>query len=275
MKDGRLMTSPFREPTNGDAFFPDSHAGAAELKAAYACDEGLEIAMLIGDPGLGKTTVLRRLATRLAAGVHVVVDLFYPRLDADGLLSFIDEELGENESIELPVADLDRDARVRRIARQTERLAANGRGLAILIDDAHLLRDSAVFEALQLLLNLREKTGIRMTFVLAGQKALVADLTRFPALAQRIAVTSVLAPFTAAETASYIRYRLERAGWSADCFDEKLLAAIHERSAGIPRMIHRICEMALLIAQAEGRAQVTHNDLVAVDAEMPAFRDAA
>lgn len=268
------MTSPFRDSSNADTFFAESSAGTAELKLAYACGEGLDLALLIGDSGLGKTTVLRQLAARLTSNGHAVVDLYFSQLNVDNLLAFLDEELTDEDS-ERPASDLVREARVRRIAGHTQRLAEASRHLAILIDDAHFLRDAAVYETLQLLLNLREKTGVSMTFVLAGQKALIADLTRFPALAQRVAVTSVLAPFTAAETTSYVRHRLGCAGATSNCFTKDVLAAIHERTAGTPRLIHRICEMSLLIARSEGRSQVSLDDLAAVDAELPIFRDAA
>lgn len=268
------MTSPFRDSTNVDAFYADSHAGTAELKLAYACNEGLDVALLIGDTGLGKTTILRRLAARLTSAGHAVVDVFYSQLDVDSLLAFLDDELTGDGS-DHPAPNLDREARIRRIAGSTRRLAASNRHLAILFDDAHFLRDAAVFETLQLLLNLREKTGVSMTLVLAGQKSLVADLMRFPALAQRVAVTSVLAPLTATETVSYVRHRLAHAGATSDGFTNEVLSAIHQRAAGIPRAIHRMCEMSLLIAQSEGRSQVTLEDLAAADAEMPMFRDAA
>ena len=264
------MTSPFRSMATGAAFFSESHAGAAEMKLGYAWDHRLEAALIVGESGLGKTTLLRRFANRLAADGHSVVDLFFARLDVDGLLAFIHQEL------EGPAEAIGRESRLRWIAQRARELSHDDRGLAILVDDAHLLRDAEIFEAMHMLLNLRDREGARLTIVLAGQRALLADLGQVPAFAQRISVTATLAPLAADQTASYIRHLLRAADLDDRLFEDEAIESIHNRSIGIPRTINCLCEMALIMAQADGRSSISRRDIELLTPEFPVFcRDAA
>jgi type II secretory pathway predicted ATPase ExeA len=266
------MTSPFREPATDAFFVPGPTARAAELKLAFAVEQGVEVGLLIGDPGLGKTTLLRRAAAHAAGLGHVVADLFFPRLGVDELLAFLDAELSGAAS----ASGEGREARVRRVAERVRRFGEEGHGVVVTIDDAHLLRDPAVFEALHLLLNLREREGASLTFLLAGGRGLVADLAKVPAFAQRVAVTATLAPLGRDETAGYVHHRLAAAGFDRELFDDAALDAVHDGSCGVPRAVNRLCDVVLLIAGAESRDRVLRRDVDAALHECPAFgREAA
>lgn len=262
------MVVAVAEPATEPFFYAGSCAGAAELKLAYALDRGLEVAVVVGDAGLGKTTLLRRLAERGRAAGDVVVDVFFPRLDVDDLLAFLDTELdGRSRPISHRGGD-GREARLRRIAECARRLADDGRGVVIVIDDAHLVRDPAVFEALHLLLNLREREQARVTIVLAGQRPLLADLARQSAFAQRIGITATLAPFDAVATADYVRARLRyESPEAAEVFDAAALVALHDHSGGVPRRIDRLCEMSRIVASSNDRPCITSSDVDQVAGE--------
>lgn len=258
----RSMTSPFRGPATGAEFFAGPGAHAAELKLAYAVDHALDVALLIASPGLGKTTLLRRAVERSAAADFAVVDLFYPRVDTDELLAFVEAELAEATGAMLDASE----PRLRRIAAHACRLGEQDRGILISVDDAHLLRVPAVFEALHLLLNLKEREDVRVTVLLAGQTPLLAELAKCPAFAGRVAVTASLSPLGREETAAYVRHRLAAAGRDVGTF-VNAIDAVHERTAGIPRAVNRLCEMALLVADSEGRDRITPADIDAVASE--------
>jgi type II secretory pathway predicted ATPase ExeA len=266
------MTSPFRDSATGAAFFPSSPAHAAELKLNYAVEQGLEAAVLYGSPGLGKTTLVRRALARAAATGHAVADVYFPRVDADELLDFVETELAREADRQAP----DSGSRLSRIATHARALAEADRGIVIAIDDAHLLPHKDVFDTLHLLLNLREREAVRLTILLAGQPSLAASIAKFPSFAQRIAVRAMLAPLSRDETAAYVSHRLAAAGWQADTFDAQAVEAVHDRSLGVPRTVDRLCEMALLIATVDRRDRVTAADILAADGEYAgACRDAA
>jgi general secretion pathway protein A len=245
-------------------FFSQGRAGAAELKLAYAFEQNHEAALLIGESGTGKTTLLQRLAARLADEGHAVVDLYFPQLDVDGLLSFIANELDHT-----PAPTLRRDELLRRIAASVRQLAEQNRGLAIVIDDAHLLTDSAAIECLHQLLNLRERTGVRMTIIFAGQRTLLATLSRMPAFAQRVGITATLFPLNASEASEYTRGLLQSADGESLLIDDDALEAIARLTGGVPRAINRLCEMATVVAAANGATRLTLDDLQTVTNELP------
>ena len=239
------------------AFFADAGAGAAELKLAYALENSLDLALLIGEPGFGKTTVLRRFAHRAAAQGHILVDVFFPQLNADQLVAFIDGELGAPDDL----IGRARNASLRRIARRAHQLARQNRAMILLIDDAHLLDDRDALEVLHSLLNLRDRESVQLTIVLAGEKTLLANLARVPALAGRVGVTAVLSPLDLDATRAYLRHRSRVAQRPIAAFHEDIVQRLHQETAGNPRALNRIAEMAALLARAEGRENVTLDDL--------------
>lgn len=266
------MTSPFREAATESFFYPGAVARAAELKLAHALEQGLDVALLVGEPGLGKTTLLRRAAAHAESLGHIVADVYFPRLGVDDLLAFVDEELSSTAS----EPRVGRETRLHRIADHVRSLGAESRGVVVAIDDAHLLRDPSVFEALHLLLNLRERENARLTLLLAGQRGLLADIAKTPAFAQRVAVTATLTPLGRDGTAGYVHHRLTAAGYDRNLFDDPALDAVHDASGGVARVINHVCDVALLIAGAENRDRVLRRDVDAAVQECPAFtREAA
>ena len=256
------MPLPFRPPTTPAAFFTECPAGIAEQKLSYAIDEGLDAAILVGAPGLGKTTVLRRLAEHARRSGNVLVDVFFPQVVVDGLVAFLDSELSG------ATTDDRRDARLRRIADCVRELGRQRRGVVLMVDDAHLVSDATIFDALPGLLNLRDREGARVTAILSGQAPLLARLAEFPGLSQRIAVAATLTPLSEPDTASYIRHRLRTAGQEETLFAGESLVALYETSRGVPRIIDRICEMAMIVAASAGRALVCAEDIRVVSGEL-------
>ncbi len=69
---------------------------------------------------------------------------------------------------------------------------------------------------------------------------------------QRIVLRFNLQPFTLRDTVDYIQSRLEKAGMPHQTvFPEELLAEIHLRAQGTPRLINAICDNMLLSAFAD------------------------
>ena len=73
-------------------------------------------------------------------------------------------------------------------------------------------------------------------------------LQRYAAIRQRIDMYCILPHLDRSETEQYIASNMDYSGCAQEVFTTKALDEIHKASAGIPRMINRICEKALMFA---------------------------
>jgi general secretion pathway protein A len=140
----------------------------------------------------------------------------------------------------------------------------------VVVDEAHLIDDAESLEALRLLLNFSTAGGPGMTLLLVGQTGLLPILDRTPQLEERLAVKSLLRPFTEGETAGYVQHRLNVAGATRPIFAPEAMPALQALSCGVARRINRLCDLALLIGYAEERETLSAEHLEAVSEELVA-----
>ncbi len=127
-----------------------------------------------------------------------------------------------------------------------------GKTTMLIIDEAHNL-EWDVLEEVRLLGNLENRREKLLQIVLAGQPEFdrKMDAPSFRQLKQRIALRCSLRPFEEVETIEYIGTRLSRAGMTEQTvFPPEVLAEMHVRSQGIPRVINALCDNLLLTAFA-------------------------
>ena len=90
-----------------------------------------------------------------------------------------------------------------------------------------------------------------MALVLVGQTELWENklkLQRYAAIRQRIDMYCTLPHLDRSEAEQYIASHMDYSGCGQEIFTTKALDEIHKASAGIPRMINRVCEKALMYA---------------------------
>jgi type II secretory pathway predicted ATPase ExeA len=130
--------------------------------------------------------------------------------------------------------------------------AQDGRTVVLIVDESHNL-DWEVLEEIRLLGNLENRNGKLLQIILAGQPELdrKLDAPNLRQLKQRIVLRCNLQPFTLRDAVEYMQCRLQRAGMAdQSVFSEELMAEIHLRAQGIPRVINAICDNLLLTAFA-------------------------
>lgn len=101
------------------------------------------------------------------------------------------------------------------------------------------------------LLNYRFDSVSPMAVVLVGQTELWDNklkLQRYAAIRQRIDMYCTLPHLDRAETEQYVKSHMDYAECSQEIFTAKAMDEIHKASAGIPRMINRVCEKSLMYA---------------------------
>ncbi|HTZ49795.1 MAG TPA: AAA family ATPase [Verrucomicrobiae bacterium] len=255
-----LQRNPFHVSPNPKSFYSTPVHDEALSQLVFGIEARQGLMVLTGEPGTGKTTILHYLLEWLLKQRYSSAYLFQTLVPSMDLLRLILREFGvtcdSQHKGDLLVAL--KDWLVKR----------HGLGdcPVILIDEAQGLTTRGLDE-LRMLLNL-EQSGVKLVqLVLAGQPQLEEKLKwrKLAQLRQRIMCHCRLRPLTPEETAGYIRTRLGGAGAGATAvFPQEAVDEIYRYSQGIPRVIHLLCEHALLASYADRRDAVTSGDILHV-----------
>jgi type II secretory pathway predicted ATPase ExeA len=223
-------------------FLADTHQGALE-KITYGIQGRMGFIVLTGEVGTGKTTMCRVLLDRLENSARTVY-VINPSLSGLELIVCILEDLG----IEGPPPASKKEAldRLNHFLIST----ADALPVVIIVDDAQTMPPETL-EDLRLLSNLETDQRKLLQMLLVGQPELLALLDRpeLRQLKQRVAVHCRLDFLARNEVGGYIERRLAVAGNQGQVrFDPKAVRRIYKISSGIPRMINKICDLALTAA---------------------------
>lgn len=261
-----LTGKPFLQRSEPARFYRSKSHQAALLRLTYGLDNLSGPGLVLGLSGTGKSSLVRVFAEGRPTQrpfIHIV----FPALDGDDLLRLIAAELNAQSS-----SDTGSDAVLREIHQSLRKYTALGCQPLICFDDAHLLSDDALQEVVQPLLNLAETDEkARLSVLLVGQPVLSSKIRKHSQLSERIAVTTPLQGFSAAETADYVAVCLNNAAGRSDIFTPGAVQRLFEVTAGNPRRINRLGDMALLVGYADQLPQITESQIDAVSTElMPA-----
>ena len=271
-----LQGRPFDSGLESSFYYPSNFHEAALLKLHYAIETRRSVAVLCGEPGLGKTMVLDAVFAQLPEFVAPTVRVVYPAMPPDQLLRYIARQIAPHEGS-------DTFGGIGQSIETIERLLRHNVGdkqhSVIAIDEAHLLENFGSLEPLRLLLNLATElteAESAITLILSGSPTLLSHLARHTALEDRIAVRCVLERFGREETEAYMRHRLQSAGWNKPLmFDEEAVNLIQELTLGAPRRINRLCDLALMVAYAQDKSKVDGRTIENANAELTSRSAAA
>jgi len=264
-----LSRNPFDNDCSPRFYFGTQTHQAALLKLLYLIENRKGLGMLVGSTGSGKSFLTQVLAEKVGETQGPFVHLVFPQLSSAELLAYLAVELGANESaVDSRVVGLDRT--LREIERLLSGFTQQGQHPVIVIDEAHLIDDVDVFQALRLLLNFQQPGKLQFTLLLSGQPELLSHVRRLGALEERLTIKCVLRALSLEETMDYVNFRLEAAGAKRQLFDDAALLAVYELSGGVPRRINRICDLALLVGFADESRSISSPQVEAVSEELTA-----
>jgi general secretion pathway protein A len=250
-----LKSEPFSIAPDPRYLFMSERHREALAHLLYGLGGGGGFVLLSGEIGTGKTTVCRLFLEQIPKDCNVAY-IFNPKLTVIELLQSICEEFHiPVPAKELPPTVKDYLDPLNEFLLQAH---AAGRNNVLIIDEAQNL-SAEVLEQLRLLTNLETSERKLLQIVLIGQPELRSMLARpeLEQLAQRVIARYHLGALTPAETAHYVRHRLEVAGLSRPLpFERKALQRVHDLSRGVPRRINLLCDRALLGAFANSQAAV-------------------
>lgn len=216
----------------------------------YALSQAAGFAVITGEVGCGKTTVVRHFLARAERELHVgFITNAHPGFGP--LLPWVMDSLG------MEVGEAQPSELYRRFVNSVRKEYDAGRRTVLVIDEAQNL-GVAGLEELRVLSNLNAGKDLLLQTILIGQPELRASLQlqSLRQFAQRIAMEYHLESLQPEETSAYIRHRLSIAGGRSDLFAPDTFELIHESTGGVPRLINIVCDTALVYGFADQLPQI-------------------
>ncbi len=252
-----LRQAPFsKEIDDGDLWLPSSKQAVVDALSEALAERAS--VLLVGEPGVGKTCVLRALRQRLpAAGFR----LTYCHNATLGRRDFYRQLcLAMNLSPSATAASL-----FYAVSTHVQDLANESLHPVFLLDEAHLLHQDTL-NHLHILLNYQWDSRALLSLVLVGLPELGDRLAlrRNRSLYSRIHHRFAIDPLSVADTAEYLRVRLKRAGCERELFASDAVALIHETTFGSLRDVDRIAHAALREAARKKRRLIERETVATI-----------
>jgi type II secretory pathway predicted ATPase ExeA len=247
----KLKRLPFRLRPDPEFLYlnADTTPVFEALRAAVATGRGAMA--LIGEAGVGKTTLLHAIAQQ-RQGSMSVARIQQPNLTSSELLDALAEQFG------LPTARDPAANPQTAIKHFIAEEVGNDRAVLILVDEAHRLASATLKELLKLCA--RQPAPL---VILAGAPELATQLA---ALAGEPGAAGVALPpvstlqlsrLDSAGTEGYVRRRLNVAGGGArDLFDADTFAELQRYTGGTPQLINEMCDVAMTLAETHNSPRV-------------------
>ncbi len=233
---------------------PDFFYLSCRHQEALSCLEdglrkGMELQVMTGAPGLGKTTLLHALAKQLG-GAILPVFLSLDRIESE--TDFFREVC---HLLSIPFQGKSVTEMEEEIHRFAHRQGKKRKTVLLLLDEADELDEPLRRSVLRFARGSREKKK-HISMILAGPPVLESRMTEAAALLQGPGLPSacLLREMPPVETIRYILYRLSVVGSGPErSFSAAALRLILHGSGGIPRMINVICAGVMDICYATGK----------------------
>jgi general secretion pathway protein A len=252
-----LREAPFsKEIADNDLWLPPSKEELLdELCDAVASHESV---VLVGDPGVGKTCVLRALRQRIPQGGYRLTYCHNVTLGRRDFYRQLCVALGLSPSATAAAVFYAVSTHVQELGR--DRIHP-----AFLLDEAHLLHQDTL-DHLHILLNYEWDSRALLSLILVGLPELRdrLEMRKNRALYSRLHRRLRLDPLVPDDTGAYLRMRLRHAGCEREVFASDAIAMLHEAALGSMRDIDRLATAALRDAARKKRKLVERETLARV-----------
>ena len=233
---------PFQiTPDPGFLYLSPSHRESL-ASIIYGVRQRKGFISVVGEVGVGKTTILRSFLERVSGEPIKVIYLFNVDISFESLLGRIIMGLGQ------PVPGGDCAEMLNRLHYLLIEEYRNGNNVVVIIDEAQNMPIKTL-ESLRMLSNLETATSKLIQVVFSGQPEFerMLESNELRQLRQRIAVRATIRPLAGTEGANYILHRLAKASkGESSIFPTRVIRRIVRYAKGIPRTINILCDNCLI-----------------------------
>jgi len=248
-----LHRPPFNNTPDPTFYFSTPEHEEALATLQYAVFQRKGFVLITGEVGAGKTLIGRMFLRQVDRSAAAAV-ISHTNLNGRQLLAAICSEFELQtppDATNLQLTDRLQDFLLEQFAQD--------RFAVVLVDEAQNLPDES-FEELRMLGNLEADDAKLLQICILGQPELRDRLrgSKLRQIDQRLFRRFHLPSLSRQNTRAYILHRLKVAGCARqDLFSDGAIDRIYAASQGIPRLINKICDNALLTAYAASADQVT------------------
>ena len=250
-----LEKEPFSTSPDPIFFYRSASHNAAlqRLEIAIRLRRGLNL--VLGDVGIGKTTLLRTLLQNISDEkdfiLHMILDPTYQSefqflhslCRSFGITPFFKSTIDCKEAIEKYLY---------------QNCVEENKTIVLLIDEGQKL-NAPNLEVLRTLLNYETNEYKLLQLVIMAQLELLPKIRKIKNFVDRINLKYIINPLDKNETKEMIDFRLRQAGLNGggSLFSEDAIELIYEHTKGYPRQVSMLCHNALESIVMKDRPIVT------------------
>lgn len=219
--------------------------------------------ILTGSAGRGKTTAVRNWSAKLNPSLFKVVYSSLSTLTTNDFYRNLTQELGATPAFRKP-------DNFRLIQEELTRLSLEKRKTPVIIIDEANYINNAILNDLKILFNFEMDSRDRAVILLVGLPQLNSTLrlSIHEPMRQRIVMNYNLEGLSREEGRDYIIQKMKGAGSNQPVFEDAAIEAILNAADGIPRLVNKFCNSAMLIGDSK------KCDFITTDIVMQAVNDA-
>src|SRR5262245_22346686 len=236
-----LPADPFQNDADARFYYESAPQKRSRLRLLRGIHQRKSLSVLVGGPGLGKTTLAHMLLRELEGKEYVAHYLSIPHEGCSSawFLPNVARAFG------VPMPSPQVSQLIDQIHTQLVAINTAKRNPVLLIDEAQIFRNRAAMEEFRGLLNLLHAGKKLLSLVLFGLPELDEVLKLDEPLAQRVEIRVEMAAMDWLESQAYVSHRLRLAGASSAVFAPDALESLFRWSGGVPRVLNTLADNAL------------------------------